>query len=66
MANVIVCDGGCGAESPDPGTGLHEANHWLRVRAAINVEFERVFERDDKMFCKNCCVRVREVLGLKR
>lgn len=25
MATIIVCDGGCGAQSPNPRTGLHDA-----------------------------------------
>lgn len=31
MADVIRCDGECGKESPDPKTGLHEANHWMTL-----------------------------------
>lgn len=31
MAEVIRCDGDCGAESPDPKTGLHEANNWMNI-----------------------------------
>lgn len=26
MGTIIVCDGGCGAQSPNPTTGLHTAN----------------------------------------
>ena len=31
MATVIRCDGGCGAESPDPEKGLHVANQWMNL-----------------------------------
>lgn len=31
MAEIIRCDGGCGAESPDPKTKLHIANSWMNI-----------------------------------
>ncbi len=58
MATVIICDGGCGAQSPDPKSGLHEANHWLRVRTGENRSFERVSKYDDLLFCKSCSPRI--------
>lgn len=64
MATVIVCDGGCGAQSPDPKSHLHEANHWLRVRSGTNVDFELFGEYDDKLFCKSCAVRVTKALAV--
>lgn len=31
MADIIRCDGDCGAESPDPKTGRYEANNWMNI-----------------------------------
>ena len=62
MATVIICDGGCGAQSPDPKTRLHEANHWLRVRAEDNHRWQRASEHDDLLFCKSCSARVKAAL----
>jgi len=31
MAEIIRCDGDCGKESPDPKTGLYEANNWMNI-----------------------------------
>jgi len=58
MGTIIVCDGGCGAQSPDPKTRLHDANHWLRIRAAKNLDFERRWKGDDLLFCDACKPRV--------
>lgn len=58
MATVFICDGGCGSQSPDPKSGLHEANHWLRVRTGENHRFERVSDYDDLLFCKLCEPRI--------
>ena len=51
---ILVCDGGCGAQSPDPATRLHEASNWFRVRAEINARFERVSAHNDLLFCRKC------------
>lgn len=57
MARIIICDGGCGAQSPDRATGLHDANRWLHVRAWHGHQNEPS-EYDDKLFCINCAGRV--------
>jgi len=36
MAEIIRCDGGCGRESPDPKTGLYEANNWMNLVVSRN------------------------------
>lgn len=58
MATILVCDGGCGAQSPDPQSGSHVGNNWLRVRAEINHRFKDGERWDDKLFCKACTERV--------
>lgn len=54
MAKNIFCYGGCGAVSPDPKTGLHEANHWLRVQHATALYFTNQRKSDARMYCKKC------------
>jgi len=65
MATITVCDGGCGAQSPDAKArgGPHVANHWFRVRAHSNIDFDRRSPHDDKLFCKTCETRIRRTLG---
>jgi hypothetical protein len=58
MATIIVCDGGCGAQSPDPKTRLHNANGWLRVRSDVNTRFRYGDRWNDKLFCDACSPRV--------
>jgi hypothetical protein len=59
MAAIIRCDGGCGAESPDhTKRGAHVANHWLRVRAEVNLRFDRAREDDDRLYCDACAAPV--------
>jgi hypothetical protein len=43
MADIIRCDGDCGAESPDPKTGLFVANNWtdLMVRRGSQDRWKR-------------------------
>lgn len=65
MATFIKCDGDCGRESPDPKTGLHIANQWLRVRAAKNTEFPK-HEHRDRYYCDDCARPVRECLACPR
>lgn len=63
MAMIIVCDGGCGAQSPNPRTGLHDANSWLIVRAIRSrALFDRAYPGDDQRFCAACAPRVLEAL----
>lgn len=62
MATIILCDGGCGAQSPDPFTRNHVANQWLRVRAEKNTRFDHAHESDDKLFCDTCAVPVKAAL----
>lgn len=62
MATVIICDGGCGAQSPDPATRLHIANHWLRVRTRTNRDWDQASGCDDLLFCKSCASRVEAAL----
>ena len=62
MATVIICDGGCGAQSPDPATRLHVANDWLRVRTRTNRYWDQASEHDDLLFCKSCAPRVEAAL----
>jgi hypothetical protein len=45
MADLIRCDGGCGAESPDPKTRLHVANHWMKIL---------VKTKDESMWRRHC------------
>ena len=58
MAEIIRCDGGCGLESLDPVTRLHEANHWIRVRYDKNMDFSERYKANDKLFCGRCFSRV--------
>jgi len=34
VAEIIRCDGDCGKESPNPKTGLHDANRWTTINVA--------------------------------
>ena len=61
MSTIIVCDGGCGAQSPDK-SGLYVANHWLTVRAGPALKFERLGKYDDKVFCDDCAKRVTDAM----
>ena len=63
MSTIIVCDGVCGAQSPDPKSRLHVANNWLTVRAGKALEFRDLDRFDDKLFCKACAPRVLAALG---
>ena len=60
MATLIVCDGGCGAHSPDYTVkgGPHIANGWLKVRAGRPKYPRDLSEADEKVFCDNCAPRV--------
>lgn len=61
MATIIVCDGGCGAQSPDYTVkrgGPHVANGWFHVRAGHKRAFERLNEHDDKLYCDACSPRI--------
>ena len=57
MSTIIVCDGGCGRQSPDPKTRLHVANNWLRARVG-----SRHHEASEYQFCDACAPRVLEAL----
>lgn len=61
MKTYIVCDGGCGTQSPNPKND-HEANHWLRVRSGANTGFDRLSPFNDKIFCDSCSVPIRQAL----
>lgn len=39
MAEFMRCDGGCGAESPDPVTKRYEGNSWMNL--IVNRENKR-------------------------
>lgn len=62
MATIIVCDGGCGAQSPDPKSGLHVANKWFEVLAGYPRAGDRLDRHEKKQFCENCAPRVRDAL----
>lgn len=63
MATIIVCDGGCGAQSPDPKTKLFVANNWLTVRAGYRRAFEELGKHGDRQFCDKCAPRVIAAIG---
>jgi hypothetical protein len=51
VAEIIRCDGGCGAESPDPKTKLYVANHWMTLiiqREGGDKQWHR------HLLCENC------------
>lgn len=55
MANIIRCDGGCGAESPDPKTKLYVANRWMNL--LVNRKNRRGgWERF--RLCENCANKI--------
>lgn len=60
MATITRCDGGCGAESPTPSG--HVANHWIKLRARKNQDFEKPSETEDKIFCSACWDRVADAM----
>lgn len=56
MSTITVCDGKCGAVSPNPETGLHEANHWLVVKALR--KYGSPYVDDKGIYCRECAHRV--------
>ena len=55
MAKLILCDGQCGAVSPNPETRLHEANHWLEVEAKRE---HGGWVHQKRIYCRECAHRV--------
>ncbi len=56
MAIIIVCDGGCGAQSPDPKTGLFVANKWYKIKIESPAgEYRR---EPELIFCGECLKRI--------
>lgn len=53
MAEIIRCDGGCGAESPHPITGRHEANDWMNL--IVSRKNDGTWQRH--RICQLCAVR---------
>lgn len=68
MATIIICDGGCGAQSPDyvnRSYGPHVANGWLKVRAGRPRAGAELSSHDEKLFCNKCAPRVLAALEPK-
>lgn len=57
MATIIVCDGGCGKQSPDVEK-LHIANHWTQVWHSSDPLNRRPPAFPQKIFCDECWLRV--------
>lgn len=69
MATLIVCDGGCGAHSPDfvnHRRGPHIANGWLKVRAGRPRAREELSKWDEKVFCDECAPRVLDAIAPRK
>jgi len=63
MTKQIKCDGGCGAVSPDPETGLHVANGWIRVLAASNMTYAVLKKNEARTFCDDCSVPITNAIS---
>ena len=67
MATIIICDGGCGAQSPDYNVtrgGPHVANGWLRVIAGRRKAFDLAVSADEaKLFCDACAPRIEAAMN---
>lgn len=64
MATILVCDGGCGAQSPDPKSRLHVANGWLKVRAGYPRAGDELSKHDERIYCRDCAARVIEAMRI--
>lgn len=59
MATIIVCDGGCKAQSPD-AEGLHVANEWIAIE--VRVYGRAPGPQPEKIFCETCWARIKQAM----
>lgn len=65
MATILVCDGGCGAQSPDPQTRLYVANGWLKVRAGYPPAGDEMTRHDEHIYCRQCAGPIITAMNVK-
>ncbi len=54
MAEIKVCDV-CKAQSPDPITGLYEANHWHEITYQSRIKWMPTIRTEEKwLLCSKC------------